>query len=337
MYITSEIREELYKTWQLLLSAKSIVLTSHIDPDGDAIGSCVGLYHLLRASGKDVCIIMHSPVPANLRFLIHTTEFYQASDTASKDKVSSADWFCILDLNHASRLGQSVQDVLTHFTGHTVLIDHHLEPSIIPDRLHSIVKACSTCEIVSEMAKSSKIIPSVESATALYTGIMTDTGGFRHPRTTSDIMRLAAWLIDCGANPVKIYDKVMNAETPHSIRLLGMALSSLQIHLDGNLVLIVLTKQQLENYLPEETEGFVNYTLSLAGVKIGALITEWPDKVKISLRSKPEYDVRSIAQKYGGGGHQQAAGARISHGDIQKIVYTIINDCEAYLHSIESH
>ena len=71
MYITSEIREELYKTWQLLLSAKSIVLTAHIDPDGDAIGSCVGLYHLLKNSGKDVCIILHSPVPANLRFLIH--------------------------------------------------------------------------------------------------------------------------------------------------------------------------------------------------------------------------------------------------------------------------
>jgi phosphoesterase RecJ-like protein len=108
----------------------------------------------------------------------------------------------------------------------------------------------------------------------------------------------------------------------------------LQIHLDGNLVLIVLTKQQLEHYLPEETEGFVNYTLSLAGVKIGALITEWPDKVKISLRSKPEYDVRSIAQKYGGGGHQQAAGARISHGDLHQIVQTIITDCETYLHSI---
>ena len=131
MYITSEIREELYKTWQLLLSAKSIVLTAHIDPDGDAIGSCVGLYHLLKNSGKDVCIILHSPVPANLRFLISTTQIYQASDIQSKVKVASADWFCILDLNHASRLGQSVQELLTHFTGHTVLIDHHLEPSIL--------------------------------------------------------------------------------------------------------------------------------------------------------------------------------------------------------------
>ncbi|MFN5095249.1 MAG: DHH family phosphoesterase [Ignavibacteria bacterium] len=319
--------QQLPKTWANLQQFDHIVISSHLDPDGDSIGSALGLYHLLIAQGKKVSIVNQHPIPKNLTFLPHDKQAYVLADSSdAQNVISSADAWCILDLNAPQRLGPDLRPFFDVFTGTSFVFDHHVEPMINVHSLNVITEASSTCEIIARMAFDSGIKVSSDAAHGLYTGIMTDTGGFRHPRTNADVMRLAALLMDCGADPVMIYDKVMNAQSFRSMKLLGAALSNLRLEHDGSLILMILRKEDLAGYSSEDLEGFVNYTLSIAGAKIGGLITEWPDgTVKMSLRAKPQYEVRSITEHFGGGGHMQAAGARVKQGNIDDIIRTIID------------
>lgn len=314
-------------TWTNLQDFHHIVISSHLDPDGDSIGSALGLFHLLRAQGKTVNIVNQHPIPKNLTFLPHDKEAYILADSPNtKEVFAMADAWCILDLNAPQRLGPELRPFFDVFTGTTFVFDHHVEPRINVHSLNVITEASSTCEIIARMAFDSSIPVSSDAAHCLYTGIMTDTGGFRHPRTNADVMRLAAFLMDCGADPVMIYDKVMNAQSFSSMKLLGAALSNLRLEHDGSLVLMILKREDLLGFSSEDLEGFVNYTLSIEGAKIGGLITEWPDgTVKMSLRAKPQYEVRSITEHFGGGGHMQAAGARVKEGNIDHIIETIID------------
>ncbi|MFZ9760200.1 MAG: DHH family phosphoesterase [Candidatus Kapaibacteriota bacterium] len=313
--------------WNTLKDFKHVIISSHIDPDGDSIGSALGLYHILKSQGIHATIINQHPIPKNLEFLPRDIDTYCTPESQDiQDICSSADAWCILDLNAPQRLGPAVRPLFEAFSGFTFVFDHHVEPVIEVDSLSVIIEASSTCEIIARLALTSSLGISNDAAQCLYTGIMTDTGGFRHSRTNADVMRLAATLIDCGADPVMIYDKVMNAQSFSSMTLLGKALSSLQVEHDGALVLMIMRKEDLHGYFSEDLEGFVNYTLSISGAKIGGLITEWADEtVKMSLRAKPQYEVRSITEHFGGGGHMQAAGARVKHGNLPEIVQTIIN------------
>lgn len=313
--------------WNELQTFKHVLISAHLDPDGDSIGSTLGLYHLLKSQGIQATIVHQHPVPKNLEFLsIPEKAYLTPSDPEIQNVVSMADAWCVLDLNAPQRLGPDIRPFYDSFAGHTFVFDHHVEPSITAHSLTVIIEASSTCEIIARLALTSNLSISKDAAQCLYTGIMTDTGGFRHPRTTADVMRLAATLIDCGADPVMIYDKVMNAQSFSSVKLLGKALNNVQVEHDGSLVLMIMRKEDLEGYSSEDLEGFVNYTLSITGAKIGGLITEWPDEtVKMSLRAKPQFEVRSITEHFGGGGHMQAAGARVKQGNLEEIVKTIIS------------
>lgn len=318
--------QHLRNAWKELSSSKHVLISTHLDPDGDAIGSALGLYHLLKDHGVSATIINQHPVPKNLTFLAesHIANMRMTSDDITPF-VQMSDAWCILDLNAPQRLGPDIRPIFEAYNGKTFVFDHHVEPIIAADNLHVITIASSTCEIIARMALLSDVLVSSNAAQCLYTGIMTDTGGFRHPRTNADVMRLAATLIEAGADPVFIYDNVMNANSLSSMILLGRALSNLRIEHDGKLVLMILRVKDLEGYSPEELEGFVNYTLSISGAKIGGLLTEWADgTVKMSLRAKPEYEVRSITEHFGGGGHMQAAGARVRDGNIDQIIQSII-------------
>lgn len=316
--------EVLADTWNELKKAQSVLISAHIDPDGDSIGSCLGLFHLLHSAGIQAQLFQQHPIPKNLQFLPHEHAILTFDDAERENIISKADAWCILDLNAPQRLGPNIRPLFEDFQGKVFLFDHHIEPIIKADYSHVITESSSTCEIIARMAIASNATISAQSAECLYTGIMTDTGGFRHSRTNADVMRLAATLIDAGANPVKIYDQVMNVQSLASMQLLGTALSNLTISHDGALILMILRSEQLKGYGSEDLEGFVNYTLSIEGAKIGGLITEWEDgTVKMSLRSKPTHEVRSIAEAFGGGGHVQAAGARVKQGNLEEIVSKI--------------
>ena len=335
MNISIEQRAKLRETWNVLSAAKFVVISTHIDPDGDAIGSALGLYHLLQQNGIDSIIINHSPTPHNLQFLPDSQlAIISGNQPELHSIIQKADMFCVLDLNVVSRLGVSVIPLFANFSKQTILFDHHVHPDIPIEISNSIVSASSTCEIIATMAQEAKLILQENAAMCLYTGLMTDTGGFRHPRTNAEVMHLAAWLIECGANPVRIYDSVMNANSPESMVLLGRALTSLSFSDTKEIALIVLPKEQLSGFSPEDTEGFVNYTLSIKGVKIGGLITEWDGGlIKISMRGKPEYNVRQIAEHFGGGGHLQAAGARTINESLESVVEKVMILAEQSLHS----
>lgn len=311
-------------TWNELAKAQSVIISAHIDPDGDSIGSSLGLFHLLQSKGIHARILQQHSIPKNLKFLPHENAILDIEDESLEQIVEKSDAWCVLDLNAPQRLGPSIRPRFDDFKGKVFLFDHHVEPMIEADFSHVITESSSTCEIIARMAIEAGIIINTQSAECLYTGIMTDTGGFRHSRTNADVMRLAATLIDAGANPVKIYDEVMNVQSLASMQLLGKALSNLTISHNGTVILMILHREELKGYSSEDLEGFVNYTLSIEGAKIGGLITEWEDgTVKMSLRSKPTHEVRSIAEAFGGGGHVQAAGARVRNGNLDDIVSSI--------------
>jgi phosphoesterase RecJ-like protein len=322
--MNDQLYAQLADAWKALSSVTSVLISAHIDPDGDSIGSSLGLLHLLREQGINAHILQHHPIPKNLSFLPHDQAFLSYDHPDIKEIIAGTDAWCILDLNAPQRLGPNILPFFERFTGKVFLFDHHVNPILKADHSHVIIESSSTCEIIARMALESNIEINAQSAECLYTGIMTDTGGFRHSRTNAEVMRLAATLIDAGADPVKIYDRVMNAQSLSSMQLLGIALSNLTISHDGALILMILRKEQLVGYSSEDLEGFVNYTLSIEGAKIGGLITEWEDgTVKMSLRSKPTHEVRSIAESFGGGGHVQAAGARVRHGNLKEIAESI--------------
>jgi phosphoesterase RecJ-like protein len=315
---------QLVDAWKELSKAQSVIISGHIDPDGDSIGSCLGLFHLLHSVGIQAKILQQHSIPKNLSFLPHEDAFLSYESDDIHDIILNADAWCILDLNAPQRLGPNIRPLFEGFNGIVCLFDHHVDPKLKANHAHVIIEASSTCEIIARMVLEAGIQINSQAAECLYTGIMTDTGGFRHSRTNADVMHLAANLIEAGANPVNIYDKVMNAQSLASMILLGKALTSLTISHDGAVILMILKKEQLKSYTSEDLEGFVNYTLSIEGAKIGGLITEWEDgTVKMSLRSKPDYEVRYIAEAFGGGGHIQAAGARVKEGNIDEIVRNI--------------
>jgi len=310
--------------WQALSTAKSVLISAHIDPDGDSIGSSLGLLHLLRSQGIQAHILQQHPIPKNLQFLPHEDACILHDAADIEHVISGADAWCILDLNAPQRLGPNILPLFEQFSGTVFLFDHHVNPVLKAHYSNVIIESSSTCEIIARMALEAQLEIHANAAECLYTGIMTDTGGFRHSRTNADVMRLAASLIDSGADPVRIYDKVMNAQSLASMQLLGKALSHLTVSHEGALILMILRREQLLGYTSEDLEGFVNYTLSIDGAKIGGLITEWEDgTVKMSLRSKPTHEVRSIAEYFGGGGHMQAAGARVRHGNLDEILIRI--------------
>lgn len=304
--------------------ADRIVISTHVNPDGDAIGSALGLWNALTERGKTVTVVNHSPTPSNLRFLHgaeHIRVFHPETDFSL---VTSADLICILDVNNPARL----EDV-----GHAVLaaqclkmvIDHHREPKEFADIYAIDTDASSACEMIARLLILGGYKISAATATALYTGIMTDTGNFRFPRTDAELHRLTANLIKSGADPVMIYDRVFNSGSLARTKLLGKALAGVETFYGGKLCVMTVRHSYFEETGAhiEDTEGFVQSTLSIGGVVMGIMFVELSGVIKISVRSKGEVSAVNVAKEFGGGGHFNAAAARL-HGttleDAQKLV-----------------
>jgi phosphoesterase RecJ-like protein len=303
----------------LLHSDRRFLLIAHKSPDGDAVGSLAGMYHLLNNLGKKVEIVLPDPPAANIAGFLEGTDclFYTSDSNAVKTRLMGADSLICLDFNAISRVG-NMQHLLSDFRGNTVLIDHHTEPEDFADITISDISCSSTCQLVYECFEAMDLLNALDqnSARCLYLGMATDTGSFRFPSVTSKTHRIVASLIDSGLEPWKIHQEVFDNNSLDQLQLRGFAISEKLVLLNKSpqgvpLGYIWLTKDELArfNYQPGDTEGLVNTILSIKGIKAGVLIQEKSDGIKMSFRSKDEIQVNSFAQKYfNGGGHVYAAG-----------------------------
>lgn len=298
----------------LIVPGRRFVLTTHVNPDGDGLGSQLGLAWLLRAMGAVPQIINHDPTPARLRFL-DPDDTIQTYDPAVHDvSIESADLVVMLDNGDPDRLDR-MRAPLDRCRGQKVCIDHHPDPPAYWDFMLHRVGASSTGEIIAELIQATRRTPDVAAARALYTAVSSDTGRFRFGNTTQLAFQTAAWLVHCGAKPAELYDRLEQGLSHSYCRLLGQALANMEIAADGALVLlrVPLSWPDARAVDGEDLARIINEALRVDGCRVAALFRELESgQTKISLRSNGGLDVRSIAKSQGGGGHRSAAGAVVS-------------------------
>ena len=301
---------------ELLAQPQKIVITTHHKPDGDAMGSSLGLYNYLIQQGHEVNVITPTDypdylswMPGNDKVVIYTDNLARAAALIAGAKII----FC-LDFNALGRINE-MGVLVGNSSAYKILIDHHLEPEGFEDYSYWDVKACATAQLVYKFITDElghKELVNKDVATCLYTGIMTDSASFSLPNTTSDVHRITASLMDAGAVNWQINNLVYNNSSENRLRFLGLCLSQrLEVLYNFNTAIIAVTKSDLDEYgiTTGETEGIVNYALSIAGIRLAAFIIERSDKVKLSVRSRGEIPANEICKRYfNGGGHLNASG-----------------------------
>ncbi|HHE31292.1 MAG TPA: bifunctional oligoribonuclease/PAP phosphatase NrnA [Chlorobaculum parvum] len=304
-----------------MLAANHILLSTHENSDGDGLGSEVALAIILKALGKEVAILNPTEVPPNFLFL---TDFYDIRvfrDRNEEDiqEIFLADLVMVLDANLHDRIGKlwpHVEFAREMGKLRLVCIDHHLEPEDFADLMICETYASSTGELVCDLVaaleqKTGKKLCSSEVASALYAAVMTDTGSFRFPKTTPYTYRLAGKLVEKGADPEMVYDRIYNSLTPESLKLLGLSLTNIRIIDDGLISWLFISQEMLEQTGSKlfDTDLIVRYLLSVPTVRVAVLLVEMKDgRAKASFRSRGKIYVNRLAARYGGGGHMNAAG-----------------------------
>lgn len=299
-----------------LSQPRRCAIITHYNPDGDAMGSSLGLMHLLRAAGHQAEVVVPNAPPGFLAWLPGAAEavpFDRAKERATAILAGSELLFC-LDFNRPDRVAGAEEAVRAH--PFRILIDHHRDPDSFARIAFSDPEACATSQMVTDIALSLGWGDSfgADAATCLYTGIMTDSGSFRFSSTTPHTMRTAAWLMEHGAPHTRAHEAILDDNRPERMRLLGFVLNErmeLLPELDTAIIRLSLDDLKRFGHQPGDTEGFVNYGLAIRGIRLAAFFMERPDAVKVSLRSKGDLAVdRLVQEHFAGGGHRNAAGGQ---------------------------
>lgn len=307
--------QDIIKIKELLSSPKKIIITTHRSPDADAIGSSLGMWHFLKKKKHDVIVITPNAYPEFLHWLPgHRGVIkYEEKKKDAKKLVKGAELIFCLDYNALKRM-EEFGEVVGDSKAIKILIDHHQQPEDFPDYTFSDVTASSTAQLVYRFLELLEEDHLVDAAMAecLYAGIMTDSGSFRFSSTTSDTHRVVAKLIDAGARPDKIYNRIFDDNSVERMNLLGYTLlHKIKYFPEYRTAMISLTQDELKQFRHRQgdTEGFVNYPLSIKGVRFSALLIEKKDLIKLSFRSKGSFSVNKFARmNFAGGGHDNAAG-----------------------------
>ena len=317
-----------------LHDARRFVLTTHERPDGDAVGSVLAFALYLQALGKEVRILNTDPVPHTMEWLegIDMVEVFDGS-IDQREAIASADVIAILDANAEHRLGR-VGPAVRASGAHRLMIDHHTAPEAWFDSILVRESASSTGQLVYEVIRADDpTIIDRAIATALYVAIMTDTGSFRFSNVNGEVHRVVADLLDRGGlEPPEIHAEVFDKRTPEGLRLLSRVLQTLTLAHDGQVAWMAVTPRFLKESgaSVEETEGFVNWGLSIEGVRASMLFTETERGTKVSFRSKGSWHVHRWAQALGGGGHPNASGAFIRK-PLQETIDQVVAQAPGYL------
>lgn len=322
---------------KLLAEPSRIVIVSHQNPDGDAVGSSLGLSFYLKDKGHQVQVIMPNDLPDFLKWMpgAEGILIQEKNMDLGKEIISKADLIFTLDFNTLSRSG-CLESLLKESSAKFIMIDHHQQPNDYAVITYSDVLMSSTSEMVYRFITSleSENPLTKEMATCIYTGILTDTGSFRFPSTSPETLRIAARLVEAGANNSQIYRNVFDTGTLSRIQLLGLALQKMVVLDDYKTAYITLTQKELDdhNFQKGDTEGFVNYGLSIGGIVMAAIFIENEKEnfVKISFRSKGSFSVNEFARNhFNGGGHNNAAGGR-SHLPLKETINEFISILPRY-------
>ena len=314
---------------QLLIPENKIVIITHYNPDGDAIGSSLGLKHYLKAKGLDAEVVVPNDFPKFLKWMPEAKKITIADYKRKKawEMIDAADVIFILDFNASHRAGNLVGPWIERAEGVKILIDHHQQPENF-DFVYSDTTIPATSQMVYHFidAMEERELVNKDIAECLYCGIMTDTGGFRFRSTSATTHHIIADLIEKGADPAMISSSTWDTNTVSRLQLLSLILSRIEIVKDGKVAILYLKRDELKEFGFEkgDTEGFVNYGLSILGTRMSAFFMEdlHEDFIKISFRSKDEVDVNQFSRKYfNGGGHINAAG-----GKYFKDMYETIED-----------
>lgn len=301
-----------------LLSPKPrIVITIHRGPDGDAIGSGLGWMHILANAGMEATVIAPDAYPDFLKWMPgnNTVLVYETQKEAAQKTIDDADLIFCLDFNSPSRMGD-LAEAITTANKPIVVVDHHQQPDDFAQGYYTDTTASSTAEMIYRLCEALDWKQHIDhdAAICLYTGIVTDTGSFRFSSVSPRLMRIAADLMEKGIDHTRIYREVYDSNTLERLKLRGFALSEkLEFLPDSATAYISMKEKELKkfNYQKGDTEGLVNYALSIEGVGLAAFFAEKDGMIKISLRSKGNYDVNKLARTYfDGGGHINAAGGR---------------------------
>lgn len=320
MSFPSAPEDQVQRLKDLLSRPKRVAIVSHYNPDGDAVGSSLGLAQVLRTNGHTVGVVFPNRPPPNLHWIpgypdaiTHDQDPEQAERLVRESEVL----FC-LDFNRADRVGKLEEAVKAARV--KVLIDHHQEPDDLAEVTFSDTTACATCQMVYDVVMAAGWGAALDrgGATCLYTGIVTDSGSFRFRSTTSHTMRVGADLIDRGVQVDAVQSAIMDSNSEDRLKLLGFTLNERMQVLPGlGTAMIWLGREDLKRFKfqPGDTEGFVNYGLSIRGVRLAAFFMERPDMVKLSLRSRGDLPVdRLVKAHFEGGGHTNAAGGQSREG-----------------------
>lgn len=310
---------------QLLSFPREISIITHRNPDGDAIGSSMGLSSYLKKLNHNVKVVFPSEYPQSYGYIkdIQQAIVFDLDPNQARQVIDKSDIIFCLDFNGLDRvdkLGENIQ----FSKAHKVLVDHHLDPEPFTDIEFSDTGASSTCELVfkliDEMGHRQKI--DGETGECLFTGLITDTGSFRYG-TRPYTYEVAAALKELGVDDYKLADKIFNSQKEKHLRLLGHCLANrMEIMADYGVGIMWLTRKDYADFDIQrgDTEGIVNYMLMMENIRVAAFVLEQPSIIKISLRSKGEFSVQEIAQKYfNGGGHRNAAGGGV-YASLQDII-----------------
>jgi phosphoesterase RecJ-like protein len=312
---------------QRLQTPKKAVIIPHKNPDGDALGSTLAWMHFLLNENHEALIISPNDYPKFLNWLPGQEQIliYNQKKELAEKKIEEADLIFTLDFNALSRI-DTLGDLVSNAKAEKVMIDHHESPEDYAELMYSDPQMSSTCEMIYRLITelNSKGFTQ-EIASCLYTGIMTDTGSFRYPSTTAETHKAIAKLVESGADGTAIHQNIYDSSSFNRLKLLGIALSNLNQIESLPVVFITLKQAELNScdYQKGDTEGFVNYGLSLKGVQFACIMieNEKEGKIKMSFRSKGSFSVNEFARTYfEGGGHHNAAGG-MSKDSMEKTVH----------------
>lgn len=311
----------------LISKSDNIIIVTHYNPDGDAMGSSLALYNYLIKLNKTVTVVTPNDYPDFLHWLPGNKKVVEYNNQTKKAAklIEKTDLIFTLDFNTLSRL-EDLGRLIMQSTAKKVIIDHHQQPDDYASLYFHDVKASSTCELVYEFicGLGGKKLIDKDIAYCLYTGLMTDTGSFRFDSVTPQTHRILAELLSTGITPSTIHSAVYDTYSASRMQLLGYCLTEKMVVLpDYNTAYISLSEKELQrfNYKKGDTEGIVNYPFAIKGIRFCAFFSESEGKIKLSFRSKGKFDVNQFARKhFNGGGHINAAGGRGKINNLQETI-----------------
>ncbi|MFM9985313.1 MAG: DHH family phosphoesterase [Flavobacteriales bacterium] len=325
--------ENILKSTGLIAGAHNIVITSHKSPDGDAVGSLLSMLLMMDELGHNATAILPDEPPAFLGWMKGAERIvvFDQNGDAAKAAIAAADLIFVLDYNALHRTGSEMEIELAASQAQFIMIDHHQQPQDLPGVIYSDTSSCSTCQLIYEFFVASgwkeKINPSM--AECLYCGIMTDSGSFRFPSVTPDTHRIVAEMMENGLDHAHVHREVYDTNSLDRLKLVGFALSEkLEVIESCATAIVSISTEELNKFShrPGDTESLVNQALSIQGVKLAAFFREGNNEVKVSFRSKGNFDVNAFARlNWNGGGHRNAAGGK-STDDLETSIARFKNE-----------